>query len=154
MGTERKNLTRRTTQTAKPATEGNPVLWLCKLRDALAPGCSVTLTRDALAAVLGDAPPVQAQAGGLPPADLTVTELARRYGKSEGTVRGWIRSGLLEAYVCGNGYRATPDAARAFDEARRTAGAGKGAARRARGAVPVSRDEDLGSWRQVRPPAI
>jgi len=52
-------------------------------------------------------------------ADLAVAQVAARLGRSEGTVRLWIRSGAHDAYTLGREYRVTRSTLAAFRLRRR-----------------------------------
>lgn len=52
--------------------------------------------------------------GNDPLRDLTVAQVAAKLGRSEGTVRVWIRSGNLDAFTLGREYRITRSALAAF----------------------------------------
>ena len=75
-------------------------------------------------------------------ADLTVSEIAERFGRSAQTVRDWIKTRKLRAYrFNGKEYRVTPAALEEFEEGQRN-----GRARRTRS----GRASDLGAWRRER----
>ena len=78
-----------------------------------------------------------------PSADLTVEQVAERFGRSPGTVRDWIRAGKLRAYPFnGKEYRVTPAALEEFHQAQREG--------KQEPAKQQSKPVDLGGWRRVR----
>lgn len=102
------------------------------LLEALPPGGSVTLDREALEELLG------AEASGSGPvADLTVQEVADELDRAPSTVRGWLGSGDLEGYrLRGREWRVPREALAAFLEEERSG-------------IREEEPADLGSWREV-----
>ena len=114
------------------------------LRDGLTTDGTVTFTRNSLSELLGEAPAGDVQHA-TQSADLTVEQVAERFGRSPGTVRDWIRAKKLRAYPFGKEYRVTPAALEEFIRAHRE---GKEAGKRA--ITGQRRPADLGGWRRVR----
>ena len=115
------------------------------LRDGLTTDGTVTFTRNSLSELLGEAPAGDVQHA-THPADLTVEQVAERFGRSPNTVRDWIRAGKLRAYPFnGKEYRVTPPALAEFIQAQQE---GKEAGKRA--ITRQSKPVDLGGWRRVR----
>jgi excisionase family DNA binding protein len=54
--------------------------------------------------------------------DMNVSEVAKFFGKSEDTVRRWIRAGDLRAYLLGKAYRITRSAMEEFQAKARRSG--------------------------------
>ena len=77
----------------------------------------------ALADVMGEALASAATPSAAPQGDLTVEQVAARYGRTAVTVRSWLGSGKFPgAYkLHGRDWRVPSDALRAFDEAQRQA---------------------------------
>ena len=112
------------------------------LRDGLTTDGTVTFTRNSLSELLGETPAGDVQHA-TQCADLTVEQIAERFGRSPGTVRDWIRAKKLRAYpFSGKEYRVTPAALEEFIQAQRE---GKQEPAKRQG-KPV----DLGGWRRVR----
>ena len=77
-------------------------------------------------------------------ADLTVLQVAERFGRAASTVREWIASGRLEAYrLRGREYRVTRGALEAFEKNERQRTNTENGVRASRGS--------LRDWRSVRP---
>ncbi len=78
---------------------------LLRLHEAMPPGSSISLSREAVGGLLDGLSPPRggAQDGG----DLTLEEVAERVGRAPSTVRGWCRCGsLVGAYrLNGRGWR-------------------------------------------------
>jgi excisionase family DNA binding protein len=88
---------------------------------ALPPGHPITLPREWLLDLLDGA---AVPSSTLP--DLTVVEVAERYGRKPATVRGWICTGQLRAYKFqGRELRVPPDALEAFEAAQRPGKGGR-----------------------------
>jgi len=85
------------------------------------------------------------QEGDDPLDDLTVAEVAAKLGRSDGTVRAWIRSGKLEAYWLGHEYRITRSALATFRDRRRDRPSTLEPA-----PSPIAGSVALGAWRKVR----
>src|SRR5690625_62740 len=78
--------------------------------------------------------------------DLTLAEVGELYNRRPNTVRDWIKSKGLRAYLDATGqYRVTPAALEEWQEAQRKAKAAP-KKKTTETAAPV----DLGAWRQVR----
>ena len=119
----------------------NPLNRLRLLRDTLPTSGSVVLTCDALSELLGESPAGDVQHA-TQSADMTVEQVAERFGCRPGTVRDWIRAEKLRAYIFGKEYRVTPAALEEFIQAHRE-GQREPAKRQSK---PVG----LGGWRRVR----
>ena len=112
---------------------------LVVLRKTLPEGGSIVLTRAALDEILADEPAKQPE--GDRGADYTVAEIAERFSRAPQTVRDWIKSGKLKAYLFnGREYRVTQAALAEFEEKQRPG-------RDAKGESVAS--GDLGAWRRV-----
>ena len=74
--------------------------------------------------------------------DLTVEQVADRYGRSPATIRRWLKFGRLEGWKLERGWRIP---ASAIDNLRERNDWGRD---REPAKVSVSRNRDLGSWRQ------
>jgi excisionase family DNA binding protein len=76
--------------------------------------------------------------------DLTVAQVATKLGRSESTVRTWIRSEKLETYWLGNEYRITRSALASFRDRRREQPRPPKPTN-----SPSTTSADLGAWRKV-----
>jgi len=86
------------------------------------------------------------ESGGPIGRDLTLAEVGELYNRRPNTVRDWIKSKGLRAYLDATGqYRVTPAALEEWQEAQRKAKAAP-KKKTTETAAPV----DLGAWRQVR----
>jgi excisionase family DNA binding protein len=104
---------------------------LRRIIEPLPPGSSVTLPREALAAMIGEAEP-------RPLADYRVVDVAGALNRAPSTVRGWCQTGELRAYrFQGKEWRITREALREFQD------------RQASGVDQDGGDDDLASWREV-----
>jgi hypothetical protein len=114
------------------------------LAEALPAGAAVSVPREWLLELLDVANALQTSA--LPPADLTVADLAARFGRGTSTVRGWLERGFFEgAYKLNSKDWRVPQAAvEAFQERQR---GGKQSEGSGLGDRPVG---CLGDWRKVR----
>jgi excisionase family DNA binding protein len=106
--------------------------------DALPAEASVTLPVTVLRVWLNDD-------GDDPLDDLTVAHVATKLGRSEGTVRAWIRAGDLDAYTLGREYRITRPALASFRLRRRDPPSPPEPSRSS-----TDGSGDLGAWREVR----
>jgi hypothetical protein len=125
-------------------------LALHRLADALTPGTAVSVPREWLLELLGDAPAEPPRADVLPPADLCVADLALRFRRKPSTVRGWLERGRFPgAYKLNERDWRAPMAAVVAFEARQRPQAHDDAL-----TTPVrrGRSADLGRWRQALPP--
>ena len=114
---------------------------LRSLAEALPTGVAVPVPREWLLELLAGQ---GSTAPATPPADLTVREVAVRYGRHDSTVRQWLERGLFPgAYKLRNrDWRVPPAAIAAFDQRERE------------GESPASDNaEGLGDWRGVAQPA-
>jgi hypothetical protein len=121
------------------------------LATALPPGSAVSVPREwllALLAATADAP--SPSTGALPATDLTVADLATRYGRSKATARAWCEAGRFPGAYRMHGsreWRIPQSGVESFDTAERQRGNGKA------GAQPAGRSRtrpiNLGSWRSV-----
>lgn len=104
--------------------------------ELLPEGSALTLPREVLLEALGEV-------GGTTDAgDLTVAQVAERFGRCESTVRSWLTAGLLRGYrLRGREWRIPAAALAEFEQAER---AGRGAEAGAGGSA------DLGAWRRTR----
>lgn len=119
---------------------------LRQLADALPEGAAVTLTREQLLAMLEAAGEVRDEEVKPIGRDLTLAEVGELYNRRPNTVRDWIKSKGLRAYLDATGqYRVTPAALEEWQEAQRKAKAAP-KKKTTETAAPV----DLGAWRQVR----
>jgi excisionase family DNA binding protein len=110
---------------------------------AMPPGSTVSLPVDWLRTQLDEATATElcAVAGG----DLTIAEVAERLKRRPGTVRGWVRQGVLQAYSFrGREYRITEVALASFVERERQGATG------ARHLLARPQAADLGAWRRIR----
>lgn len=91
---------------------------LAAVAERLPAGSVVPVVREDLLALLAETPAAEP---GVPPADLTVTELAARYGRKRSTVRRWIERGDFPgAYrLFEREWRVTLRAVTAFDAGQR-----------------------------------
>lgn len=117
---------------------------LQRLREAaelLPAGSSLLLSKEALLGALDavPGPPDDSPEAG---ADLTIEQVARRFGRSKSTIRGWITTGKLTgAYkLQGREWRLPPKALAEFEEVERHG--------RPQGG-PSGRGETLSDWRTV-----
>ncbi len=121
---------------------------LCELRPDLPPGAMVTVPLEWLSEALSGIGAWPApSAGALAPADLTVADLAARYGRSKATARGWCEAGRFSGAYRMHGsreWRVPPSAVEAFDVAERQRSKRPLATQRA-GRRPVN----LGAWRET-----
>ncbi len=108
------------------------------------------LARDLLELPIAGASPEGPSAGSLSRADMTVADLAQRYGRSKATCRAWVEAGRFPgAYrLHGNReWRVPPTGLQQFEQAERQRGAGKELA------SPVRRPGkpvNLSAWRSER----
>ena len=109
------------------------------LRDTLPAHGSITLNREALSELLGEAQPEQSAPA--PTADLTVEEVGAELRRSPSRVRDFIRAGELRAYKFGKEYRVTRAALDAFVEAQRAGRSDRSTA---------GERVNLGRWRTIR----
>jgi hypothetical protein len=110
---------------------------LRSLAEALPPGAAVPVPREWLLELLAGQ---GSTALATPPGDLTVREVAVRYGRHDSTVRQWLERGLFPgAYKLRNrDLRVPPAAIAAFDQRERE------------GESPAGENaEGLGDWRGV-----
>lgn len=99
----------------------------------LPPGASITVTREAILEAL------QEQGGG---GDLTVAQLAERFGRSKSCVRAWLEQGLLRGYrLRGREWRIPAGALAEFEQAEQE-GRRRQTPRRGTGIA------DLAAWRR------
>jgi len=122
---------------------------LQSLAAALPAGAAIPIPREWLLELLAGiaAPPGEA-ASGTAPADLTVLQLAARFGRKPSTVRGWLDRDLIPgAYrFQGREWRVPAAALAAFEARHRPDGAeAEIASPRAREKRPV----DLSAWRSA-----
>lgn len=110
---------------------------------ALPDGAAVTLPVEWCRELLGGTEAADNAPAVLPAADLTVEQVAERYGKAPSTVRGWALSGRLKGYRFGRELRFPAAALADFEQRSRTQEHTPPAIRR-RGAIP-----NLGAWRTV-----
>ena len=69
------------------------------LAESLPAGTVIPVPREWLLDLLGDEQAGQVALSDPPPADLTVADVAARFGRKRSTVRGWLDRGLIpEAY--------------------------------------------------------
>lgn len=111
--------------------------------ESLPEGASITLSAEVLREALGAAPGPAASSPEACP-DLTVQQVADKYGRAASTVRSWITSGrLVGAYrFRGKEWRLPPEALRTFEEAERSGGLPRG--------EPSGRKRgNLSDWRAV-----
>ncbi len=113
--------------------------------EALPPGVGVSLTREYLLEVL-PAGPAAAPEGA---AELTIEDVARRFGRSRSTVRGWLEARRLPgAYkLRGRSWRIPPAALEVFVAAEQWALPSRQAPAPVR---RLRRGESLGDWRKAR----
>jgi excisionase family DNA binding protein len=117
---------------------------LRSLAEALPAGTAVPVPREWLLELLGRGTPQPApEPAGIPAADLTVDEVAQRFGRHPSTVRGWISQRMLPgAYrFRGREWRVPAAALVAFEETSR-----RGTPVAPVGRVPVV---DISDWRRV-----
>jgi len=119
------------------------------LAEALPAGAAVPVPREWLLELLGSASAAPAPpATSITPADLTVAELATRFGRRPSTVRGWLDRKLIPgAYrFQRREWRVPAAAVAAFEAQQRSDGVPATiAAPRSAGRRPV----DLGAWRSA-----
>lgn len=65
------------------------------LAEALPPGSVVPVPREALLELVAASAQAPATEAVVPPVDLTVTDVALRYGRHTSTVRAWLERGLF-----------------------------------------------------------
>jgi excisionase family DNA binding protein len=105
--------------------------------EELPPGTAVPVPRETILELLSAIPRTASQV------DLTVEEVARRFGRSPSTVRGWLASGDLAGYrLRRREWRVPPDALDAFQQRERQRPNPEAGARPLQGS--------LGDWRSVR----
>lgn len=109
---------------------------LTALRDALPPGGSVTLDREALSELLA-AETVEAE----PVGDLSIEQVAKALGKAPSTVRNYVAAGELKGYRFKRQWRFTREAVTAFER-----GQAATTLRQRRASEPA----DLSDWRRHR----
>lgn len=113
-------------------------------------GALVPLPREVVADLL-DAPQAGEPApGALPPPDLDVGALAKRWGRKPGTIRAWCERGTLPGAYRRNRreWRVPVAAVLAFEEAGRKDGEAPAAISPAPAPVRRGRAPDLGAWRK------
>ncbi len=122
------------------------------LAAALPPGTAVPVPLGMLLELLdGTTAQAAPSAGALPPADLTVGDLAKRYGRNKATVRGWVEAGRFVGAYRMHGtreWRVPTSGVEAFDTAERSR-AKQGAGPKS-GTRPRARPVDLSAWRSER----
>jgi excisionase family DNA binding protein len=122
---------------------------LRSLAEALPTGAAVPVPREWLLELLAGSPEPRPQAvQSVTPADLTVAQLAARFGRKPSTVRGWLDRGLIPgAYrFQGREWRVPAAALAAFEARQRPENASVPiVAPRA----PRGRPVDLGAWRSA-----
>ena len=125
----------------------NPLEQLRTAVVALPPGTLVTLPREALLDVLGGGGVDGAAAiggDGPPPVavDLTVTDLAQRFGRHPSTIRQWLEAGRLEGYkLFGREWRVPLAAVAALQDQQRHGREGR--------SCPTRGGPSLADWRNV-----
>ena len=110
---------------------------LLRLHEAMPPGSSISLSREAVGRLLdGLSPP---RGGAQNGSDLTLQEVAERVGRAPSTVRGWCASGrLIGGYrLNGRGWRIPLSALGAFLRAQEERSAG-----------PTMGGHNLSAWRK------
>lgn len=118
---------------------------LRSLAEALPAGTAVPVPREWLLELL-DSGALLPERTGVAAADLTVEEVAQRFGRNASTVRGWVTQGIMPgAYrLRGREWRVPVASLRAFEDAERRGGT-RAALRSTTGATA-----DLSAWRKVR----
>ena len=121
-------------------------LALHRLAEALAPGTGVMVPREWLLELLEGTGEHPSEGSPVPPADLTVAQVASRYGRHASTVRVWLERGAFPgAYkLRGRDWRVPAADLAAFDASERAREAGTPAARRG-----PRKAADLGAWRRA-----
>jgi Helix-turn-helix domain len=118
------------------------------LAEALPASTAVPVPREVLLELLATPSLAPERPTVTAPADLTVAELAARFGRKPSTVRGWLDRGLVAgAYrFQGREWRVPTASLAAFEEMQRLGSAAgpMSPSRRARG-----RSVDLGAWRRT-----
>jgi excisionase family DNA binding protein len=115
---------------------------------ALPPGTLVTLPREGLLDVLGGPAgdgevAIRSDGPHATAVDLTVTDLAQRFGRHPSTIRQWLESGQLEGYkLLGREWRVPAVAVAAFQDRQRQA--------QERRASPGRGTPSLADWRKSR----
>ncbi len=120
----------------------NPLDQLRKAIAGLPPGALVALPREALLEALGASEVgTSVDPAAATQVDLTVAQIAQRFGRSPSTVRQWLESGELEGYkLFKREWRVTPAALAAFQIRQRSGSA------RLTGS-PARGQGSLGDWR-------
>lgn len=117
------------------------------LATALPAGAAVPVPREQLLELL-EATPAPGTTGAAGLADLTLGQLAARFGRSPSTVRGWLEAGQLPgAYkLQGRSWRVPEVAVQAF------LGVQRGEADPALPVQRLQRGQSIGDWRKLRDP--
>jgi hypothetical protein len=119
------------------------------LAGALPPGSVVPVPLEWLNELLGGSGEVP-EGPAVPPADLSVAQLAARYGRHPSTCRGWLERGAFPgAYKLRHrDWRIPPASLAAFEAAEREKGDPRGTRN---GVTPRrrARPADLGAWRRT-----
>ena len=104
--------------------------------ELLPAGASLTLPREALLEALGEV------GGTTDVGDLTVSQVAERFGRCESTVRSWLAAGILRGYrLRGREWRVPAAALAEFEQAEREGREVE---------VGEGQAVDLGSWRRAK----
>ena len=118
------------------------------LAEALPAGAAVPVPREWLLELLAGSPePALPTVPSVTPADLTVAQLAARFGRKPSTVRGWLDRHLIPgAYrFQGREWRVPAAALAAFEATQRSPRTSRGE----RGSGPRGAPVDLGAWRSA-----
>ena len=121
-------------------------LALHRLAEALPAGSAVPVPREWLLELLSSGQHTTAEPSPVPPADLTVAQIASRYGRHASTVRVWLERGAFPgAYkLRGRDWRGPAAGLAAFAASERAREVGTPAARRG-----PRKAADLGAWRRA-----